>query len=129
MALAAYAAWNEGAFEDWKAMHHPDVVVMPPEGFPESEPSADREAWFTQAMRLTDSWEEQRIDIEDVEELSGGRVLATFCWITKGKDSGIRLDTPMACITTVRDGMIVRQEFFLDRGEARRAAGSQTRQE
>ena len=51
------------------------------------------------------------------------RVLSLFRWITKGKDSGITLKTPMAAITTVRDGQIARHEFFIDRDEALRAAG------
>ena len=117
----AYTAWNQAAFDEWKAMHRPDVIVIPPEGFPEGNPTEDREAWFTQAMRLTDSWEEQRVEVEELHEVPGDRVLSIICWVTKGKDSGITLETPMAAITTVRDGRIVRHEFFRDREEARRA--------
>ena len=119
----AYAAWNEASFERWKSMHREDVVVIPPEAFPEGDPTEDREAWFAQAMRLTDSWEEQRIDLEEIHDVPGDRVLSLFRWVTKGKDCGISLDTPMASITTVQGGRIARLEFYMDREEARRKAG------
>ena len=119
----SYSAWNEAAFAKWKAMHSRDVIAIPPEGFPEGNPTEDRDAWFTQATRLTDSWEEQRVEVQELHDVRGGRVLSIFCWVTTGKDSGITLETPMAAITTVRDGQIVRHEFYLDREAARRAAG------
>ena len=123
IARDTYALWNDGAFEEWRAMHHEEVVVIPPEGFPESETSEGIDAWFTQAMRLTEAWEEQRIEVEDVLDLPDERVLAIFVWVTRGKDSGITLETPMACLTTVRDGRLASHEFFLDREQAARAAG------
>ena len=119
----AYEAWNRGAFAEWESMHRHDVFVLPPEGFPESQPAEGRGAWVTQAMRLTDSWQEQRIELEEMQDVGDDRVLSLFRWITKGKDSGITLETPMAAITTVRDGQIARHEFFIDRDEALRAAG------
>ncbi len=114
----AFDAWNEGAFEEWKAMHHEDVVVIPPPGWPEGEPAPNRDAWFTQAMRLTDSWEEQQIEIDELREVGAGRVLAAFRWVTRGKGSGIELATPLASISTVRDGRIARQEYFSTREAA-----------
>lgn len=123
VARDAYEAWNRGAFDEWISMHREDVVVIPPEGFPEGAPVEDRDAWFRQAMRLTDSWEEQRIELDEMQEFADGRVLSLFRWVTKGKDSGITLETPMAAVTTVLEGRIARHEFFLDREEARRAAG------
>ncbi len=119
----AYEAWNRGAFAEWESMHRHDVFVLPPEGFPESQPAEGRDAWFTQAMRLTDSWEEQRIELEETQDVGDNRVLSLFRWVTKGKDSGITLETPMAAITTVLEGQIARHEFFIDREEALRTAG------
>ena len=50
-------------------------------------------------------------------------MLSVFRWVTRGKGSGIELETPMACVSTVRDGRIARQEFFLTREEALVALG------
>lgn len=66
-----YAAWNAGTFEEWKAMHREDVVVVPPQGFPDGKPTDDRDAWSSQAMRLRDSWEDQRIELDELLELPG----------------------------------------------------------
>ena len=113
----AFQTWNDQALEEWKAVYHDDVVIVPPAGWPEGETTADLDSWLTQAMRLTDSWEEQRIEVDELRE-AGGHVLSVFRWVTRGKGSGIDLVTPMASISTVRDGKIARQEYYLSAEEA-----------
>ena len=113
----AFQMWNEQALEEWKAVYHDDVVIVPPTGWPEGETTADLDAWLTQAMRLTDSWEEQRIEVDELREV-GGHVLSVFRWVTRGKGSGIELVTPMASISNVRHGKIARQEYYLSSEEA-----------
>jgi ketosteroid isomerase-like protein len=115
-------AWNRGALGEWKPMYHPDVVAVPPEGWPEGEQTEGFDAWLRQARRLTDSWDEQRIDVEELRE-ADDRVLAVFRWIVRGKDSHIGLDTRMAAVVTVRRGKIARLEFFPDREQALEALG------
>jgi hypothetical protein len=56
------ADWNARDWEAWKAKHHEQVVVIPPEGWPEEERPVGREAWFRQAQRLVEPWDEQRIE-------------------------------------------------------------------
>ncbi len=112
-----YEAWNEQAMEDWKALHHEDVVVVPPTGWPEGETSVDRDAWLAQTMRLAEPWEEQWIELDELRNV-GGWVLAVFRWITRGRGSGIELVTPMACISTIEDGKVTRHEYFLSREAA-----------
>jgi len=114
--------WNSGDFDHLAAIHHDDVQVDPPEGWPEAEPIEDLDAWIRQARRLMDSWEEQRIEPDEIKAV-GERVFAAFRWVAKGKDSSIELETSMAMIVTVRDGMVARLEFHGDRDEARRIAG------
>ena len=121
---SAFEAWNTGDLDAWTAHYHPRVKIGPPEGWPEAEALFDRESWLAQARLLTDSWEEQHIDLDALEEV-GGRVLATFTWVTRGKDSGIDFSTQMACLSTVQDNQITAQEYFGDRDEALAALGGE----
>ena len=112
-----YEMWNDGDLVAWGAMHHPDVVVIPPPGWPEAEVSRSRDEWLAQAMRLTDSWEEQRVEIESLHETGDG-VLVLFEWITRGRGSQIDLTTEFACVAKVRDGAITELVYYLDRQQA-----------
>ena len=120
--LRSFDAWNAGDLGGWLSLHHPDVVVIPPDGWPESEEPRSREAWRVQAQRLIDSWAEQRIELTRVQA-AGERVLVLFEWITRGKGSSIELVSRMALVATVRDGLISRAEYYVDHDEALEAAG------
>ena len=117
-----FEMWNRGDLAAWGLMHHPDVVVIPPDGWPEGEQVQSRDEWLAQAMRLTDSWEDQRIEIQTMRD-AGDTVVVVFDWITRGKGSHIDLVSEMACVATVRDGLIARLAYFLDRAEALTAVG------
>ena len=122
---SSFEAWNTGDLEAWAAYFAPDVVIGAPAGWPEA--GADlvgRAAWIAQARLLTDSWEEQRIDPDEITSV-GDRVLALFTWVTRGKDSGIDFETQMASVNTVRNGLITRAEYFMSRDAALDAAGGE----
>ncbi len=119
----SFELWNERRWDEWKALHHPDVLAIPPDGWPDGEVIRDIDGWFAQAMRLSDPWEGNRLEVEDQTELGDGRVLTVFRWITLGKDSGVGLETQLAQIARARDGRIAELAFFLNREAALEAAG------
>ena len=118
----AVELWNAGRYAEWKEFFAPDVVIVAPPGWPEGAGTHGIDDWFDQAMRLTDSWERQTIELDEIRDL-GDRVLTLFRWVARGRDSGIDLEMPMAYISTVRGGKFVRQEYFADHASALEAAG------
>jgi ketosteroid isomerase-like protein len=122
IARRTFELWNLGDLDEWGRMHHPDVIVDPPDGWPESEQPRSREQWLAQAIRLTDSWDSQHIEVNRITE-AGDRVVVLFSWITRGKGSRIDLVTDMACVATMQDGLIRRLAYFSDEAEALEAAG------
>lgn len=118
----AVEAWNAGDLARWVSMHHPDVVVLPPDGWPDGATALSREEWLAQAHRLIDSWAEQRIKVTRIHD-AGERVVALFEWVTRGKGSQIDLVTDMALIATVRDGLITRTIYYANHAEALEAVG------
>ena len=118
----SFDAWNAGDLARWVSMHHSEVIVIPPDGWPEGEPPRSRDEWLAQAGRLIDSWAEERVDVVRIHD-AGDRVVALFNWVTRGRGSQIDLVTNMALIATVRDGLITRAEYYNDHDEALEAAG------
>jgi ketosteroid isomerase-like protein len=117
-----FELWNRGDLTEWAAMHHPNVVVVPPEGWPEGEQLRSRDGWLAQALRLMDSWDTQRVEISRIVRGDDG-VLVLFRWITRGKGSQIDLIADMGAVATVRDGLITQFVYFTDQAEALEAAG------
>jgi ketosteroid isomerase-like protein len=70
-----------------------------------------------------EAWEEWRVETEEIIDLGGEDVLVLNREINRGRGSGIELVSHTAALIKVRDGKIVRFQGFLDRDEARRAAG------
>ena len=100
-----------------------DVIITPPAGWPEAQEIRGRQAWRRQLERLRDSWENARIEVEDIRPAGEDRVFARFRYVTTGADSGISFDTPMGAVFTIRSGKIVRGDFFRFPADALEAAG------
>ena len=101
----------------------PNVIVIPPSAWPDADEIRGLEAWGRQLDRMRESWEEVRLEVDDIRPADRGRVVTAFRYVTKGKDSGIVLDTPMGAVHTLRNGKIVRMEFFDSPAQALEAAG------
>jgi ketosteroid isomerase-like protein len=69
-------------------------------------------------------WEGQlQMEVERMEELEDGRVLALLTLRAKGRGSGVPVDTEYAHIITLRDGLALRVDGFPSWKQALTAAG------
>ena len=119
----AFEAWNRDDLEGLMAVIDPDVVAVAPAEWPESDIGTGREALHDQFERLRAPWGEQRIEVDDIRDL-GDRVLVLFRWIARGIGSQVEVEHPAAILDTLRDGRVVRVEFFFeDQSKALEAAG------
>jgi ketosteroid isomerase-like protein len=75
--------------------------------------------WYADSF---ESFEELRNEWSEFRDL-GDRVLAFGRVKARGRGSGVRLDSPMGWIFTVRRGTLVKAEGFLSRDAALEAAG------
>jgi len=107
---------------------HPDVEVYPAVvGLDTAGPGTssrlrgrDQVRQFLEELGAT--WESQWIEVEEIIEAPGDRVLAVERWNTEGRD-GIRVDFTITDVYTIRGGMIVRVDGFRDKDEALEAVG------
>jgi ketosteroid isomerase-like protein len=115
--------FSKGDWDEWAEHWDPEVVVTPPKGWPEGEEPQGIEAWRRQAERLQDSWEEARAEVDEVRPVGDDQVLARIRYVTRGKDTGMSFDTPMAAVFRLRRGRIVRARYFWEYDDALKAAG------
>ena len=69
-----------------------------------------------------DAFEDIRWDPEEIHDF-GGKILVTAQQRGHGSGSGVAVSEPVFQLFTLRAGLVVRQEDFLDRSEALEAAG------
>ena len=118
-----FKAWNAGAFDEWAATWARDVEVFAPEGWPEGGVFRGLNAWRRQAERLRDTWAEARVAIDEIRPVEDDRVVARIRYITKGADTGLPFETPMAAVFFMRDGKIKQGRYFWKIDDALEAAG------
>jgi ketosteroid isomerase-like protein len=127
LAREGYALMNRGEFDRFiDELTHPDYEFHTGVEVP-SIPSVVRghdelRAWIRQWY--VDPWEGQlRMDVQRIEELEDGRVLALLTLRAIGRESGVQVDTEYAHIITFRDGLSVRVDGFPSWKQALAAAG------
>jgi ketosteroid isomerase-like protein len=126
LAQETYAAMNRGEIDRMLELMHPDYEFHTGVRVP-SIPAVVRgreglRAWISQWY--VEPWEDQlQMDVERIEELDDGRVLALLTLRATGRESGVEVDTEYAHILTFRDGLCLRMDGFPRWRQALDAAG------
>jgi ketosteroid isomerase-like protein len=116
VAKAAYAAWNAGDMDAFRELCDPDIIMRPPERWPEPGPFVGREAVMREWDQVREAWDADAVEpISDFID-AGDRVVVRQIWrgVGQGPESKIELTN----VFTVRKGRIFFQEFFWDHAEA-----------
>jgi ketosteroid isomerase-like protein len=119
--LEAYIAGDRDAYLDFFAEDvegRPDVSR-----FPEAEPFRGREAFRRFLADIDEGWEGGASGVIKEVFPVGDRVVARTDWGGTGRTSGIDLRSSLTAINTVRDGRIVKIEWFFDHAQALEAVG------
>jgi ketosteroid isomerase-like protein len=102
---------------------HPDVELVPPLSYPDTESSYRGQEgvrrWFRQIDEIWDDW---RFEAERFID-AGDRVVVFVRVSGTAKQSGAAVAISDAHVLTLRDGRVTRVDVFLDRPEALEAAG------
>jgi len=116
-------AMERGDVEWIAAQAHPDVEFVNPPYALEPGTRLGIEGVRTAFRNMLDAFEELRFESERVVDL-GDRVIALGMWTGRGKGSRYRFDPlPYAFLITLRDGQLIRYEWFNEHAEALAAAG------
>jgi ketosteroid isomerase-like protein len=126
LAREGYELMNRGEIDRFLESIHPDYEFHTGVHVP-SIPGIVRgrdelRAWIRQWYE--EPWEERlQMDVERIEELEDGRVLALMTLRAKGRESGVQVDTEYAHILTFRDGLCLRMDGFPSWKQALAVAG------
>jgi ketosteroid isomerase-like protein len=116
-------AMERGDVEWIAAQAHPDVEFINPPYALEPGTRTGIEGVRNAFRNMLDAFEELRFESERVIDL-GDRVIALGMWTGRGKGSRYRFDPlPYAFLITLRDGQLIRYEWFNEHAEALAAAG------
>jgi ketosteroid isomerase-like protein len=88
-----------------------------------SETFRGRDQLLEAAADWIDTVGEWRVEVDEVIDGSGDRVLAVLRVLARGKGSGAPVDQRIFTAITVRNGKVARMEDYTERAEALEAAG------
>jgi ketosteroid isomerase-like protein len=118
---AVYATWNAGDMDAFRDLYDPDAIMRPPEGWPEPGPFVGREAVMREWEQVREAWNADVVEpISDFIE-AGDRVAVRHAWRVAGQ--GPEMNFEITNVLTLRQSMIVYQEFFRDHAQALEALG------
>ena len=114
---------NADAVSTVLAACHPAVEFHEDARFPEAGIYRGVDACREYLRRFVESFDEFVWQAEDIIGIDEDRVLVPLRVITRGKGSGAAVEIAAGWIYTIRDGLLLKVEAFLDRAEAFGAAG------
>ena len=118
-AVEAYMRDGLAAVDD---LWDPEIEFHEDPEFPESGVYPGARAVDAYFEQFRGHFEEFNFEIENAVE-AGDKVLALVRLRMRGRDSAGHVDQRAGWVFTLRDGKVLRIEGYLDREEARRAAG------
>ena len=121
-AIEAYIAGDHDAHLDFFAE---DVEVRPDASLPEAKPFRGREEFRRFLAESDEDWEggASSGEIREVFPVGDDRVVTLADWGGRGRASGIDVRSSLTSILTIRDGRIVKIEWFFDHAKALEAVG------
>ena len=76
--------------------------------------------WLAEWDRAWEAWEVTNLDVREAPD---GRVVALFQMVTRGRDSRIEMTRLDGVVYSVRDGKLIRMDYYNDQREALEAVG------
>jgi ketosteroid isomerase-like protein len=118
---ALLAAFRRGDAEAMLDLNHPDAEWVNPDYAIEPGTRRGREEIGRAIERIFEFFE--TVEIESMERTPDGRILAVTRVRSRGIAGGPGIEDLTGTLYTVRDGLLVRYEWFRTPEEAKEAAG------
>jgi len=118
---ALLAAFRRGDAEAMLDLNHPDAEWVNPDYAIEPGTRRGRDELRRAIERIFEFFE--AVDVESMERTPDGRILVVTRVRSRGIGGGPGIEDLTGTLYTVRDGLLVRYEWFRSPEEAREAAG------
>jgi ketosteroid isomerase-like protein len=118
---AGFEAWNAGDADAIRAALDRDVILRPPEDWPEPGPYLGPEAVMRQWAQVRETWDADALELTSDFSDVGDRVAVRAIWHGAGRGPEPNLE--MTYVFTIRKGKVLAIEEFWDHAEALEALG------
>jgi ketosteroid isomerase-like protein len=115
-------AWNRGDLDEWLGCFAPEAEMHTTGRFADQGVYRGRAGLQRYWTEIREDVEETSLSISDLRAI-GDRVFFAATGSGRGKRSKVPVEQPIWLITTLRDGLAVRVDTYVDPTEALKAAG------
>src|ERR671914_59566 len=119
---AGFDAFSRGDMPAMLELVDPSIVFTPIPDAPDVEDFHGHEGLLQGIAQTTDIWEDFSVELREMRDFDD-HVLASFRWSGRGPSSGIEVEVDVCARITVREGKLVRWQFFASEQQALEAAG------
>ena len=123
IARTAFEALARGDFESFYSALDDGVEWVNPSYAVEGGTRHGTAAFRGALDQMQASFEGIRLEIDEIVEAGEASVVVSGHWTGEGAVSGVRLETPFSSLLTLRNGKVIRYEWFREKAEALEAAG------
>jgi uncharacterized protein len=117
-----YDAWARDEFPGPPELMHPDIEYVNPHGAIEPGTRRGVLAFASAVEKLLESWEFWRAEVEEFRT-AGDQVAVVVRYRARGRGSGADMEGRESALWTLRDGRVIRYQWFHEPTEALEAAG------
>ena len=118
---AGFEAWNSSDEDAIRAGLDPDIILRPPEDWPEPGPYVGPDAVMRQWAQVRETWDADTLEpIGDFIDV-GDRVVVRLIW--RGAGHGPEINMEFTGVYTLREGSVLDVQHFWDHTEALKAVG------
>jgi ketosteroid isomerase-like protein len=113
--------WNAREMKGVRELYDPDAVMVVEVDWPEAGPFVGRDAVMEQLNQARAAFDSDSVEILSDPVAVGDRVIVRMAW--HGIGSGPQSDMEWTNVFTVRDGRILKAEYFWNHDDALESAG------
>jgi ketosteroid isomerase-like protein len=118
-----YELFIDGRIEEAVALLDPDIDWLEPEEAPDRHVVKGVDNALAALDNWLSTWDGYELELVDVVEGPGDRVLQSMRQRASGAVSGVPFEGQLFQVWSLRDGVPYRSEMFFDRAKALAAAG------
>jgi ketosteroid isomerase-like protein len=114
--------WNAGDVEGVIELYDEEIVIRTSPSWPEQMTLHGKERFRAFVQDWREMWDSTELETHEIAA-NEDKVAVRGAWRSRGRLSGAEGMLPFSMVMTLRDGRVVRLEWFDDHDDALRAAG------
>ena len=119
---AGFDAFSRGDMPAFLELADPNIVFTPIPETPDVQSFHGHDGLLQGLAQTTEIWDDFSVELREMRDLDD-HVLASARWWGRGPSSGIQVEVDIWALYIVREGKVVRLQFFASEQQALEVAG------